>query len=375
MATTTSTVGTGNLQVIVNAQKASVFVGGVRKGEISSPQVLNIENLPVGQVQVRIEAPTYRAKSLIFEIQADAWTQALFTLEKEGSVTVTGVKPPPPIVPSLKSARAHSGSITDPSSLPGITRNAGGLWETTVRIGGISIELIEVPPGEFLMGSDQGQPNEVPVHKVTIANSFWMSKYPVTQLQWQEVMRFNPSKFKTAGLNTPVESVSWSACQAFTKRLNESQYDRLWTFRLPSEAEWEYACHAGSKESQTEKGLEDIAWYRNNSGNTTHPVGRKVANDWGLHDMLGNVWQWCEDLQHDDYDGAPVNGAPWTMDSYCLLWGQRVSMASGFFKAFNVARGGSWNSEIQDVRASRRSMYLNEIKDKELGFRVVAILK
>ena len=352
----------GGLQVVVNVPGAKVFVDGQLKGELSPPATLNLADQPVGSVQVRVEATGYQTRALNFTIQPGAWTQAVFVLVKQGGAA--------PVLPPVRTSSSAPTGKSDPASLTGATQNAQGLQEFTVKAGSIALQVIQLPPGHFRMGSATGDPNEMPVHEVTLAKSFWMGKYPVTQKQWQAVMDFNPSKFE--GPDAPVENVSWNACESFLKHLNEKQSD--WTFRLPTEAEWEYACKAGSTGMRYSGTLNDIAWYKDNSGGRTHPVGQKQPNAWGLHDMLGNVWQWCRDLQHDNYEGAPADGSPWITDSYIMLSGYRqLQGSSPYYKDVSVMRGGGWNSEAQDLRATNREMLVGNSRYKDLGFRVVCV--
>jgi formylglycine-generating enzyme required for sulfatase activity len=192
------------------------------------------------------------------------------------------------------------------------------------------IEMVYIPPGKFMMGSNSYD-KEQPVHEVTISQAFYMGKYEVTQGQWQAVMSNNPSTFK--GDNLPVETVSWDDAAAFIARLN-AQNDGF-NYRLPTEAEWEYACRAGTTGDDVGD-LDAIAWYGNNSGRgrldaeeiwrtdtanylkritenggQTHAVGSKLPNSFGLFDMKGNVWEWCQDWYHDSYNGAPTDGSAW----------------------------------------------------------------
>ena len=155
----------------------------------------------------------------------------------------------------------------------------------------IGIRLVEIPGGSFDMGSTVG-PGEAPVHRVAV-RSFWMGVTEVTQAQWQAVMGNNPSHFKKGGLDAPVEMVSWDDAQAFVRKLNDRESD--WRYRLPSEAEWEYACLAGTAKDPYGP-AEAVAWIKENSGGTTHPVGLKQPNAFGLYDMFGNVPEWTAGL-------------------------------------------------------------------------------
>jgi formylglycine-generating enzyme required for sulfatase activity len=166
-----------------------------------------------------------------------------------------------------------------------------------------------VPVGSFMMGSTNGlDDNEKPVHQVTISQAFYMGKYEVTQGQWQSVMGTNPSAFKDCGGNCPVDNVSWDDVQNFINKLNETNDG--FRYRLPTEAEWEYACRAGTTGDYAGN-LSEMAWYSENSGRKTHAVGSKRLNDWGLADMHGNVQEWCQDWYHNSYNGAPSDGSAW----------------------------------------------------------------
>jgi len=179
----------------------------------------------------------------------------------------------------------------------------------------IEMEFVKIPKGCFMMGRDQnveqGNANELPSHKICIDYNFYLGKYEVTQKEWIAVMGSNPSMFKNS--DNPVELVSWNDAQEFIKRLNKKEGSNK--YRLPSEAEWEYAARAGSKGKyyfgNSEASLSDYAWYDKNSNKETHTVGQKKPNAWGLYDMLGNVREWVEDCYHDDYSGAPTDGSAW----------------------------------------------------------------
>ena len=212
------------------------------------------------------------------------------------------------------------------------------------------------------MGSPDGQgsDDEHPRHQVTVA-PFYIGKYPVTQAQWQAVMGNNPSHF--TGADRPVERVSWDDCQEFLRKLNatvETHGRASLPFRLPTEAEWEYACRAGSETiwhfGDDPAQLGTYAWFSENSDGETHPVGQLQPNAFGLHDMHGNVWEWCADTWHNNYDGAPTDGSAWE------------SGDSGW----HVLRGGSWYHEAKNLRCAVRGRKLRQYRRYIYwGFRLV----
>ncbi len=208
----------------------------------------------------------------------------------------------------------------------------------TVRVGSRTLALRWCPPGSFTMGSptsEEGRDNDETQHRVTLTKGFWMGETEVTQGLWKEVMGNNPSSFKL-GDDYPVEQVSWNDCQKFVEKLNEKAPSD-WRFALPTEAQWEYACRAGTTGAYGGTGrLDDMGWYISNSGDKTHPVGKKRANAWGLYDMHGNLWEYCADW-HGAYPGGSVTDP------------SGPASDSG-----RVNRGGAWNELATYCRSALR---------------------
>lgn len=219
-------------------------------------------------------------------------------------------------------------------------------------------DMAVIPAGEYVQGDNSSlYSDEKPERTVRIKKPFLLCKTEVTQGQWRAVMGSNTQLyFNSCDDDCPVETVSWNDAQAFIKKLNEQTGKG---YRLPSEAEWEYACRAGGR--HTYCGGNDIgalAWYNGNSGSETHSVGRKQANAWGLHDMSGNVWEWVEDCGNGSYSGAPTDGSTWT-NGDC---GRRV------------LRGGSWGSYSDSLRAANRNINDAGNRDNNNGVRVARTL-
>lgn len=228
-------------------------------------------------------------------------------------------------------------------------------------------EMVMIPAGSFLMGSPpdplpdpfsdekiekKASLDELPQRRVQI-KSFTIGKYEVTQEQYYALMGVNPSRFK--GRTLPVEQVSWKGAQEFVKKLSAKTGKN---YRLPSEAEWEYAVRAGSTTDfsfgNDVKLLAEYAWFSENSDSKTHPVGLKKPNSFGLYDMHGNVWEWTQDCWNISYIGAPTDGSSWARGD-CSL---------------RVVRGGSWISIPSDLRSAYRIWVTSAIRFSNDGFRV-----
>jgi formylglycine-generating enzyme required for sulfatase activity len=223
----------------------------------------------------------------------------------------------------------------------------------------IGMEFVLIPAGEFMMGSPQDEDGrtdgEGPIHEVAIRNAYYLGKYEVTQEQWTEVMGNNPSYFE--GDDRPVEGVSWNDVQEFVEKLNEREGTDK--YRLPSEAEWEYACRAGTTTrsffGDGDSKLSEYAWYYENSKHQTHPVGQKRQNPWGLYDMHGNVYEWCQDRWHSNYEDAPTDGSAWEDGS----------------SSYRIVRGGSWFGMARCCRSALRLYNPLDYGCSSCGFRLL----
>ena len=224
-----------------------------------------------------------------------------------------------------------------------------------LTINGVSYEMVWVEGGTFRMGatSEQGsdaESNEKPVHSVTLSG-YYIGKTEVTQALWKAVMGSNPSGFK--GDNLPVECVSWYDCQEFIRELNALTGQH---FRLPTEAEWEFACRGGNNSRGYKYSgnnyIDNVAWYRDNSGEKTHPVATKLPNELGNYDMSGNVEEWCSDWYGDYSSGAQANPK------------------GPYDGSFRVSRGGSWRFSVRCCRSSNRYGYDPTLRYICLGLRL-----
>jgi formylglycine-generating enzyme required for sulfatase activity len=235
--------------------------------------------------------------------------------------------------------------------------------QQTEWFNGVSLERVYIPGGSFKMGSTKYD-SEKPPHQVTI-KPFYLGKYPVTQAQWQAVMGNNPSGFK--GEKRPVEKVSWNQAVEFCQKLSAREGE---TYRLPSEAEWEYACRAGTTTPFYfgETITSDLVNYDGNYPYGSAPkgtyrketteVGQFPPNAFGLYDMHGNVWEWCADIFHDNYQGAPIDGSVWEKGG-----------------KGRVRRGGSWYDGADDCRTANRDWSDPVDRDGDVGFRVVWVAR
>lgn len=222
----------------------------------------------------------------------------------------------------------------------------------------IGMQFKYIKPGSFNMGSTNGPWSERPMHSVKLSKGFYMQTTEVTQGQWKAIMGKNPSHFKNRGDNFPVENVSWNNVKSFIKKLNTKE--KTDKYRLPTEAEWEYACRAGSDtDYANDNSLDVMGWYEGNSGDVTHLVAGKEANAWGLFDMHGNVWEWVEDYCKDRRS-----------QTITATYRDGLTDPVSSKGRNRICRGGSWYGYAENCRSAYRYSYSPGDKDNRLGFRL-----
>ena len=296
--------------------------------------------LPVGQHSYIVFCDGYDSEEGTVKLKASTPSNLQITLSKEATATQqsTVIQPAVAQQPVVQTPATNSDNISIPVK------------------DGISIDMVRVEAGTFTMGATPEMKNpyneEKPAHKVTLTNDYYIGKYEVTQAIWKTVIGKNPSRFK--GDNLPVENVSWDDCQKFLRKLNRITGKK---FRLPTEAEWEYAARGGKKsrgyQYSGSNNLSDVAWYGDNSGYTTHPVGVKQANELGIYDMAGNVGEWCQDGYrfYTIFSQTNPTGANNESGSMC--------------------RGGRWTEYAGYCRSSFRYDYSHDFSNYNLGLRLV----
>ncbi|NEN92545.1 MAG: SUMF1/EgtB/PvdO family nonheme iron enzyme [Okeania sp. SIO3H1] len=274
-------------------------------------------------------------------------------------------EPPPPPQPEFPIQTFTTVKVNRRGEI--ISRLPGRAEIMTENFNGVSLEMVKIPAGRFLMGSPETEAgrtdSEGPQHYVDVPE-FFMGKYPVTQAQWQAVMGNHPSHFK--GENRPVETVSWNDATEFCQKLSQITGKK---YTLPSESQWEYACRAGTTTPFYfgETITSELVNYNGNFPYADAPKGiyRKETTDvgifppnsFGLYDMHGNVWEWCQDVWHDNYEGAPTDGSAWEI---------------GGASNRRLLRGGSWNNDSRDCRCARRINGGADVFGNIGGFRIVS---
>lgn len=254
-------------------------------------------------------------------------------------------------------------------------------------LGGVSAKIGAVPTrwipsGRFLLGSDavqRGLQTNENQREIEIPNGFFMAEAECRQSEWEAVMGSNPSRFK--GANHPVEEVTWNQAMEYCKRLTELQQKKGvlsegWEWRLPTEAEWEYATRAGTKTTR-HGGVNGVAWWENNSDGQTHPVGQKLPNGWGLYDTLGNVWEWCFDRYTPHGSAIPAVDKNGTFQLGANLRDTPTSsqgLEEPTSSPARAARGGSWDNGEYDCRSANRTKVPEALHYDNLGFRPILAL-
>lgn len=375
---------TGGLNVSSKPTKAEVYIDGKPRGQ--TPLVLS--NISAGQVKIVVKKNCYREEGKTISIREGRTEKVRFSLKSEcGELSVKSVPEgagwylddqyqgvTPETVQDVKEGD-HIVRITKEKYIdwvgkihirPGqrlpVTANLDKALPNpgdTYRDPATGMDFVWVHQGCYLMGSEADEvgrdSDEGPRHEVCV-EGFWMGKYEVTQAQWGRVMGANPSFFNKGG-SYPVDSVSWKEVQGFIQKLNAMSAPGI-RYRLPSEAEWEYACRSGGKDDIYSGGIRDraLAWHKGNSKRTTHPVGEKAPNRIGLYDMSGNLYEWVEDAYLEDAYKQHRQQNP-------------VVDAGG--SASRVIRGGSWKQGDEECRCAGRNNSAMDSSNYEMGFRLV----
>ena len=311
--------------------------------------------LPVGQHSFVVFCDGYESEEGTVKLKASAPSNLQITLMKES--VGAGIANQQQSENQQSSNTYVASSSNNSSGTPSVASGSNAI-SIPVK-DGISIEMVKVEAGTFMMGAtsemkdsyDDPYSDEKPVHQVTLTNDYYMGKYEVTQALWQAVMGSNPSNFK--GDNLPVEKVSWNDCQEFISKLNSLTGRK---FRLPTEAEWEYAARGGKKsrgyQYSGSSNISDVVWYKDNSANKTHPVGTKQANELGIYDMSGNVWEWCSD-RYGSYSSF-----------------SQTNPTGSYSGSFRVLRGGGWGSFAWFCCLSFRRNFAPDFRHYDLGLRL-----
>jgi len=378
-------------------------IAGMFAGVIHFQTVVFSQTKPftIGQILRAISTPSRDKKALYKKIANDVRNRGVdfpLTAENETLLRNEGAteelieairQQSPKLKPTPTSAATPTPMRTPVPTPITVNNNSGAATARKIRKNSIGMELVYIPSGDFMMGSSEEEiaevvfnrkkyssdakrddfANETPRHKVSIKEGFWMGRFEVTQAQWQAVMGDNPSKFIECGANCPVEQVSWDDIKVFLKRLNtkDSQFEH----RLPSEAEWEYAARArtttvfsfGDSLNSSQANFDGNYPYASTKGEY---IGKSVAvgsyqpNAFGLYDMHGNVWEWCQDIYNSSYRDLPTNGS--------------ANLSVGNSNS-HVLRGGAWDLNSDDLRSANRSSYAPAARYSYFGFRLAARVK
>ncbi len=281
--------------------------------------------------------------------------EAPLEVEPVPTPAVQSRTPPPRRVQLLTSpfrSRRGRRPTAEQRGLTKVGKNASGL---EVLQNSVGMHLVRIPPGEFRMGDDEGDPDQRPAHRVMLSRAFLLGEAPVTQAEYEAVMGTCSCRFR--GPLLPVENVSWGGAMLFLRFLGRREGV---SYRLPTEAEWEYACRAGSLTrwpwGDDPKLADGYAWVADNSNGSTHGVREKRPNAWGLYDMIGNTSEWCADWYHErEYERSPTTP---------------IDPAGPATGAKRVIRGGTWNTLIQGLGSPTRGMEMPSSINGYTGFRV-----
>ena len=319
-------------------------------------------SLPIGPHSFVVACDGYESEEGMVKLKASAPSNLQITLSKEVASMNQTSKTAIPQQTQTQQPIAQPQSVsttaslsTSSTSLNAVGSSTSGSVITLPVKDGVNIEMVKVEAGSFDMGATPEMENpsdwEKPVHRVTLTNNYYIGKYEVTQALWKIVMGSNPSNSK--GDNLPVEKVSWNDCQKFISKLNKLTGK---SFRLPTEAEWEYAARGGNKsrgyQYSGSNTIGDVAWYDGNSGSKTHAVGTKQPNELGAFDMTGNVWEWCQDW-FNRYSSSPQTNPIGAVSGSCRVY-----------------RGGSWCYSGY-CRCSCRFDGTPDFRNGDLGLRLV----
>ena len=325
---------TGSLYIRTEPSEAGIRILNI------GPKFSQGMELSPGRYHVEISASGYKTRTEWVELSAGEDKDLDIRLESAASATNSYESSAQPTAPAPSSDTASKEPFTN----------------------SLGMKFVYIKPGTFMMGSPSSEADredDERQHRVTLTKGYYLQSTEVTQGQWQAVMGDNPSRFKSCGADCPVEQVSWDDIQEFIKKLNQRDSD--YQYRLPTEAEWEYAARAGSESrfcfGDSDETLKEYTWFEDNSGGKTHPVSEKRPNKWGLYDMYGNVWEWCQDWYNEDYPGGSVTDprGPSSGDA-------------------RVLRGGSWGHFAGDCRSADRGGYGPTNRFLNQGFRLVAPL-
>ena len=332
-----------NGSAIYSLNKYLVSAG--REGAFYQEALELLDELEVAEIEERKGELEARERRLGAERMVEAARVALETARGAGSVN------------SLEDYLRKQGDVPEASHL---TREAEELLRelktklhlARARRAVTAMRFERVPAGEFRMGSKSklADSDEQPLTRVRLSKGFLIGKFEVTQDEWEAVMGSNPSRFRSCGKDCPVENVSWDDVREFIEKLNQIGEGK---YRLPTEAEWEYAARGLAKGNRNSQVLSATGWFDGNSGGRTHSVGSRAANEYGLHDMLGNVWEWVQD-RYGDYPGGTVTDP--------------TGLDPGLYR---VSRGGDWGTAAGYCTVSNRNARQPNFRSNQHGFRLV----